>query len=111
MVAGQQVNGHRHGSHGLQRAPHRLRRHEIGVEHVARDHDELGAGTLGELPDGADRVDAGSGVPGLRLTLEEVPGHAQVPVAGMHEADHRHLPCKLAGRRVATECVVRCLRH
>ena len=91
VVAGQQVNRHLDGGHRLQRPAHGLGPDEVGFEDVARDDDELAPVLAGERPDRPDRIDAGRGVTGLRLRLEEVPGHAQLPVAGVDEADHGHL--------------------
>lgn len=86
VVAGQQVHGHLDATHGLQRLADDARCEVVVLEHVARDDDELGAHLLGDRPHGGDDVTAGSRITRLRLVVQEVAGHAELPVGGMQES-------------------------
>ena len=86
VVAGQQVDRNADGPHGLQRLADDPRRELVVLEHVAGHHDELGAGLGGQRAQAGDRVAAGGRIPRLRLAVEEVAGHPELPVGGVHEA-------------------------
>ena len=73
----------------------------VVLEDVTGDHHELGTGLGGQRAEAGDRVAAGRRVARLGLACQEVPGHAELPVGGVHEP-HSVLPfrgCRFAGRR------------
>ena len=86
MVARQQVDRNADGPHRLQRLTDHPRRELVVLEHVAGDHDELGAHVGGQRPETRHDVAAGGRIPRLRLAVEEVSGHAELPVGGVHES-------------------------
>src|SRR5699024_1771402 len=62
----------------------------VRLEYVARHDDELRAALLRQPPDAAHRLQPIRGKARLRLTVvvfQEPPGHAQLPVGGVEEAD------------------------
>jgi hypothetical protein len=84
----------------------RLRRHDASVELVAledvtADEDERAALVGGERPDATHHVGAGGGEAGLRLAVEEVARHAELPVGGDDEPDHATPPPPSATPSVA----------
>jgi hypothetical protein len=83
MIARQQEHRDADGAHGLQRLADLAWGQLVVLEDVAGDHDELGAGGGGQCADGHDRVATGGRIAGLRLTVEEVTGHPELPVGGV----------------------------
>ena len=86
VVARQQVDRNADGPHRLQRLTDDSRRQLVVLEHVAGHHDELGAGLFGQRPQPRDHFAAGGRIPRLRLAVEEVSGHPELPVGGVHES-------------------------
>ena len=86
MVARQQVHRNADGAHGFQRLADVARRKLVVFEDIARDDDELGARILGQRPDASDDVATGGRIPWLGLAVQEVTGHAELPVGGVHES-------------------------
>ncbi len=86
MVARQQVHRNADGAHGFQRLADVARRELIVFEDIACDDDEFGARVNGQRPDAGDDVSAGGRIPRLGLAVQEVTGHAELPVGGVHES-------------------------
>ena len=55
------------------------------LEHVTAHQDELGVVRGGQLTDASDGLLTRCCVPRLGITLEEVSGHAELPVRGVDE--------------------------
>src|SRR5690606_10669026 len=72
----------------LQRPTDGLPRELVGLEDVPTDDDELALLLLGDYPKPTDRIDPGGGEPCLGLTLEKMPGHADLPVSRVQEPNH-----------------------
>jgi len=90
VVPRQQVHRAGHACERVERAPHRPLRDHVGLEHVPRHHHELAGLATRHVPEGPDRVDPGGRVPGLRLALQEVASHPELPVARVQEPHRRH---------------------
>ena len=86
VVTGQQVDRNADGAHRLQRLADVARRELVVLEDIAGDDDELGSGIGGERTEARDDVAAGGRIPWLRLTVQVVTGHAELPVGGVHES-------------------------
>ena len=86
MVAGQQVHRNTDGAHGFQRLAHVARRELVVFEDVARDDHEFGPAFGGQRPQAGHDVAASGRISRLRLTVQEVTGHAELPVGGVHES-------------------------
>ena len=86
MVARQQVHRNADGAHGFQRLADVARRKLVVFEDITRDDDELGARVLGQRPDAGDDVATGRRIPWLGLAVQEVAGHAELPVGSVHES-------------------------
>ena len=84
MVARQQVHRNADGAHGFERLADVTRRELVVFEDIARNDDELG--TRGQRPDAGDDVAAGGRIPWLGLAVQEVTGHAELPVGSVHES-------------------------
>jgi hypothetical protein len=101
VVAGQQVDRHGDVGHGLEVAEEDPPVEEVALEDVAA-HDHEGAPLGGgQGADAADHVGAGGGEAGLRLAVEEVARHAELPVGGDDEPDHATPPPPSATPSVA----------
>ena len=86
MVARQQVDRNADGPHRLERLADDPRRELVVLEHVAGHHDELGGGLVGQRAQARDHFAASGRIPRLRLAVEEVSGHPELPVGGVHES-------------------------
>ena len=85
VVAGQQVHRNADGAHRLQRLADVPRGKLVVFEDVAGHDDEFGPGLGGQRTQAGDDVAAGGRIARLRLTVQEVTGHAELPVGGVHE--------------------------
>lgn len=85
MVARQQVDRNTDGAHRFQRLTDHLRRKLVVFEDIASDDHELRTHPVGQRAETGYRVAAGRRIPGLSLAGQEVAGHAQLPVGGVHE--------------------------
>jgi hypothetical protein len=85
VVAGQQIDGNPDGTHGFQRLTDHVRRKLVVFEDITGDHDELRPHVSGQGAQPGHRVTAGGRIPWLRFAGEEVTGHAELPVGGVHE--------------------------
>ena len=86
VVARKQVHRNADGAHGFQRLADVARRKLVVFEDIAGDDDEFGARVQCQRPDACDGVAAGGRIPRLRLAVQEVTGHAELPVGSVHES-------------------------
>ena len=107
VVAGQQVDRNPDGAHGFQRLTDHLRRQLVVFEDVTGHHDELGAHLGRQRAQTGHCVAAGRRIPRLRFAREEVTGHAELPVGGVHESHCDPVPSAScpAGLRPGTASV------
>jgi hypothetical protein len=56
------------------------------LEDIACDHNEFGTGFGRQRAKTGDGVSAGCRIPRLRLAVQKVTGHAELPVGGVHES-------------------------
>ena len=75
-----------------------LRGELVVLEDVTGHHDELAPDLGGQRTQAGDRVAAGGRIPRLGLAFEEVPGHAELPVGGVHETHFGPSLLVLTGR-------------
>ncbi len=85
-LPGKQVDGNPDGAHGFQRLADDLRRQLVVFEDVTGHHDELRAGVGRQRTESGHRVTPGGRVARLRFARQEVTGHAELPVGGVHES-------------------------
>ena len=89
MVARKQVVGHvGGGTHRIERPEHHTALDVVGLEHVATHHHERTTVGQSQTPDLVDGLYTRLGEPGLGLPLQEVPGHAELPIRCVDESDH-----------------------
>jgi phosphohistidine phosphatase len=86
VVAGKQVHRNADGAHGLERLTHVARRELVVLEDVAGHDDELRARLRRKGAEPGDRVASRRRITRLRLAVEEVARHAELPVGGVQEA-------------------------
>ena len=111
MVAGQQIHRDADAAHGFQRLADVPRCELVVLEDIAGHDHELGTGVCGQRVQTGDDIAARGRIARLRLAVQEVAGHAELPVGGVHESHlglvptllgmfARHRECRSGRRQV-----------
>ena len=87
MVAGKEEDRYRDGFHCLEGSTNRPGSNPVRLEDVARHHHELGLLGGRHPADRGQAVDPSLGIPRLRVVIEKAPGHPELEIRGVDEAN------------------------
>ena len=92
MVAGKEEDRYRDGCHRLEGSTDGPGSDPVRLEDVARHHHELGLLGGRDPADRGQAIDPSLGIPRLGVVVEEAPGHPELEIRGVDEANRQDSP-------------------